>query len=76
MDGISVFFVLALVWVLIGLGAALALGRMVRRSNEENDLFGSMHAPPPQGRPRRRMNRSVTDRDGNAPAEPGDHDAL
>lgn len=76
LDGISVLLILALVWILLGLAAAIALGRMVRRSNEENDLFGSLHAPPPQNRPRPRMNRSVTDRDGRAPPDTGDQDAL
>lgn len=68
MDGVLVLLLLGLLWILVGIGAALALGRMARRSNEENGLFGSLHVPPPHDRPRPRMNPSASDRDGDRSA--------
>jgi len=72
MEGFGVIMILAIVWTLIALGAALAIGRMVRRGNEEQGLFGSLHAPQPENRPRPRLNRHTTDRDASGPEDAED----
>lgn len=69
--GIVLIPVLAIIWVLLGLGVALIVGRIVRRGEEERRFFGSLRARHCAGPPRQ-ANRSSIDRGGSSPAD-GDH---
>lgn len=67
MEGVGGVVLLALGWAILAPIAALAVGRVVRRGDEEMRFFGSLHAPQPRNRPRRSANRSTTDRDSVEP---------
>lgn len=53
MTAVGVFAIIVVAWLLISIGVALAIGRMVRRANEDARLYGSFLAPPPDQHHRR-----------------------
>jgi len=64
MSDIAWVLVLLLVWLVAGLGAALAIGRVARRGDEEMRFFGSWRASQTGEVPPRRADHRSDDRDG------------
>ncbi|MCR2825481.1 hypothetical protein [Microbacterium sp. zg.Y909] len=64
MGEIVLVAVLGAVWVVLGLGVALVVGRVVRRGDEDSRFFGSWHARRTGQAPPRRADRRSDDRDG------------
>lgn len=64
MTEIALVIVLVAVWIVAGLGVALVVGRVVRRSDEDSRFFSSWHARRTGEAPPRRADHRSDDRDG------------